>query len=197
MTVVFQEETYPVILLERKAARLRKETGNENLTSALAGVKRKPSEVFARSIIRPIRLLFLSPIVGSFSIYQGIAYGFMYLLFTTFPLVFRIQYGFSTGTIGLTYLGMGVGSLIGLVWGGIWSDHLYKTKAAKNQWRAEYRLLPVLPGCIFVPIGLFWYGWAAQAKLHWMVPIVGTMFMGIGTNMLMVRSNRVPYPETH
>jgi hypothetical protein len=185
-TIIFQEETYPVILLERKAARLRKETGNENLTSALAGVKMKPREVFARGIIRPMKLLAFSPIIATLSIYQGLVYGFMYLLFTTFPLVFQYQYGFSTGTIGLTYLGMGVGSLIGLTTGGVWSDRLYKKKAKEGAWKPEYRLLPLVPGCLCIPIGLFWYGWSAQAKVHWIVPIVGTMFMGLGTNMVMV-----------
>ncbi|OAF98836.1 MFS transporter [Paraphaeosphaeria sporulosa] len=187
-TIVFQEETYPVVLLERKAARLRKETGNENLTSALAGAKMKPREVFARGIIRPMRLLIFSPIVASLSIYQGLVYGFMYLLFTTFPIVFQYQYGFSTGTIGLTYLGMGVGSLIGLTWGGVWSDALYKKKSKEGagRWKPEYRLLPLVPGCLFIPIGLFWYGWSAQAKVHWIVPIVGTMFMGVGVNMVMM-----------
>ncbi|KAF2437533.1 MFS general substrate transporter [Karstenula rhodostoma CBS 690.94] len=188
-TVIFQEETYPVVLLERKAARLREETGNEHLTSALAGAKMKPREIFARGIIRPLRLLALSPIVASLSMYQGLVYGFMYLLFTTFPIVFQYQYGFRTGTIGLTYLGMGAGSLIGLVWGGVWSDRLYKKKAKEGAgaWKAEYRLLPLVPGCLFIPVGLFWYGWSAQAKVHWIVPIVGTMFMGVGVNMVMVR----------
>lgn len=156
------------------------------MTSALAGTKKKPREVFARGIIRPIKLLALSPIVASLSIYQGLVYGFMYLLFTTFPIVFQYQYGFSTGTIGLTYLGMGVGSLIGLAVGGVWSDSLYKKKAKEGIWKPEYRLLPLVPGCLCVPIGLFWYGWSAQAKVHWIVPIIGTAFMGIGVNMLMV-----------
>jgi len=184
---LFQQETYPVVLLERKAARMRKETGNENLTSALADVKRKPAELFAWSIVRPLKMLFLSPIVAGLSIYQGVIYGFMYLLFTTFPLVFQGQYGFSTGTVGLTYIGMGIGSLIGLIVGGGVADATYKKKSAQGTWKPEYRLLPLVPSCLFIPIGLFWYGWSADAKVHWIVPILGTLFVGIGINMLLVR----------
>ena len=35
-------------------------------------------------------------------------------------------------------------------------------------------------GSFFVPIGLFWYGWSAQAKLHWIMPIIGSGIFGFG-----------------
>jgi hypothetical protein len=184
-TYLFQEETYPPILLDRKVARLKKETGNQNLRTALK-VDRDATYVFSRSIIRPLRLLFLSPIVSILSIYQGIVYGYMYLLFTTFPLVFGAQYHLSTGTIGLTYLGMGVGSLLGLGVGGVVSDRLLKKLANQGAYKPEYRLPPLIPACFCIPVGLFWYGWSAQAKTHWIVPILGTCVMGIGVNILMV-----------
>ncbi|ORY17172.1 major facilitator superfamily domain-containing protein [Clohesyomyces aquaticus] len=183
---ICQEETYPAVLLERKVRRLKKETGNENLRTAL-NVDRKASHVFGRSIIRPLRMLFLSPIVGSLSLYQGFVYGYLYLLFTTFPLVFQNRYHFNTGTIGLTYLGMGVGSLIGLGVGGVVSDRLLtKLSARSGEKKPEYRLPPLIPSCFFLPIGLFWYGWAAQANAHWIVPILGTVCIGIGVNMVMM-----------
>lgn len=31
-----------------------------------------------------------------------------------------------------------------------------------------------------VPVGLFWYGWTAQTHQHWILPIIGTIFVGIG-----------------
>ena len=185
-SVLFQEETYPVVLLEREAARLRKETGNENLRSIYADLERKPSQVFARSIFRPLKLLFLSPVVATLSIYQGIVYGFMYLLFTTFPLVFQLRYHFSSGSVGLSYLGMGIGSLIGLAFSGAISDRVYRKMTTLGKWKPEYRLVPLIPGCLFIPIGFFWYGWSAQAGTHWIVPILGTVFIGIGVNALMV-----------
>ena len=35
-------------------------------------------------------------------------------------------------------------------------------------------------GSFFVPVGLFWYGWSAQAKLHWIMPIIGSGIFGFG-----------------
>ena len=31
-----------------------------------------------------------------------------------------------------------------------------------------------------IPIGLFWYGWSAKAQAHWIVPIIGSSFVGVG-----------------
>jgi len=28
-------------------------------------------------------------------------------------------------------------------------------------------------GSLFVPIGLLWYGWSAEAHVHWIMPIIG------------------------
>lgn len=187
-TVIFQEETYPVVLLERKAAKLRKETGNFNMRSIYESEERRPSRIFARSIIRPLRMLFFSPVVAVLSAYQGIMYGFMYLLFTTFPIIFQSRYHFSTGTSGLTYLGSGTGSFISLVVAGIASDRIYRKQISLGRWRPEWRLYPLVPLCFAVPIGLFWYGWAAQAGTHWILPIIGTGFTGLGMNTIMVRT---------
>lgn len=38
----------------------------------------------------------------------------------------------------------------------------------------------------FTPVGLFWYGWSVTADTHWIVPIIGTSFIGFGTNGVMV-----------
>ncbi|KAH7138829.1 benomyl/methotrexate resistance protein [Dendryphion nanum] len=187
-SALLQEETYPPTLLERKARRLRLETGDAGLKSALSGEKESVGRVFARSIVRPLRLLFLSPIVASLSLFQGVSYGFMYLLFTTFPIVFRDQYGFRTGTVGLTYVGMGIGSILSVIVGGWWTDHIFKTvtRSGKRPFRPEDRLPPLVWMCFALPVGLFWYGWAVEKKTHWIVPIAGTVWTGIGTNMLMM-----------
>jgi hypothetical protein len=31
-----------------------------------------------------------------------------------------------------------------------------------------------------VPIGLFWYGWSAEAHLHWIMPVIGTGIFALG-----------------
>lgn len=109
-------------------------------------------------------------------------YGYLYLIFTAMPALFEGDYGFSTGSVGLSYLGIGVGSIIGLLTTGLTSDRLVVSLTAKNGGEAkpEYRLPPIMLSSILVPIGLFWYGWTAETTQHWIMPIIGTGIFGCG-----------------
>lgn len=181
-------ESYAYVLLDRKARRLRKETGNPNLRSVLDTGK-SPGDLFAFSIVRPTKMLFLSPIVFLLSLYVAVIYGYLYLLFTTMTTVFEENYGFSQGSVGLAYLGIGVGSLIGLFALGATSDrlHQYLTKKNGGVPKPEYRLPPMIFGSWFIPLALFWYGWTAEKQDHWILPILGTACLGIGMIMAFVR----------
>ncbi|KAL7275857.1 hypothetical protein RUND412_001169 [Rhizina undulata] len=180
ITFVFLKETYAPRILRDKATRLRKETGNTKLRSKLESPLPN-KELFKRAMYRPLKMLFTSPIVFGLSSCMAVIYGYLYLLFTTFTNVFEGQYGFSTGTVGLSYLGIGVGSLIGLVIMGVSSDRVVAARTKKyGVQRPEYRLPPMTFTAPLIPIGLFWYGWSAQAHVHWIVPIMGTSLVGIG-----------------
>ncbi|KAJ5577973.1 MFS transporter cpaT [Penicillium hispanicum] len=180
ISVLSIRESYAPTILARKTKKLQKETGNSNLLSAL-DTGRTSKDLFLFSIVRPTKMLFLSPIVFLLSLYVGVVYGYLYLLFTTISEVFEDQYGFSQGSVGLSYLGIGIGSLIGLMALGATSDRLLKHLTAKNGVsKPEYRLPPMIPGSVFVPMSLFIYGWTAYYKTHWIVPIIGTAFLGVG-----------------
>ena len=97
-------ETSGPIILERKAKRLRAETGNDKLVSKLdSGLI--PSELFKFSIVRPVKMLFRSTICFAISLYIAITYAYLYILFTTFTAVFKNQYGWRGGIVGLSFLG--------------------------------------------------------------------------------------------
>ncbi|PGH34121.1 hypothetical protein GX50_03084 [[Emmonsia] crescens] len=184
-TFLFMSESCHPILLERKRKRLVKETGNQNLKSVLDTGKTS-KELFLFAIVRPTKMLFLSPIVLLLSLFMALVYGYLYLLFTTFTNVFVQQYHFSTGSAGLSFLGIGVGSILGLAVSATLSDRILQNLAKKNngEMKPEYRLPLMIPGGLCVPIGLFWYGWTAEKGVHYVVPIVGTGFVGVG--MIMV-----------
>ncbi|KAF2099054.1 MFS general substrate transporter [Rhizodiscina lignyota] len=179
--MIFLRETYAPRILELKARRLRKETGNPNLRSKLdTGLS--PRELFIRSIVRPTKMLLFSPIVFLLSFYMAVVYGYLYLLFTTMTLVFENTYHFSQGSVGLSYLGIGVGMFGGLFLTGATSDWGVKYLSRKNGGvtKPEFRLPPMIPAALLIPIGLFIYGWTAQFGVHWIVPIIGTSFVGLG-----------------
>jgi hypothetical protein len=180
-------ETYAVVLLNRKADRLRKETGNLNLISKTdLGLSQKV--LFQRAIIRPLKLLVLSPIVLSLSTFCALVFGLTFLLFTTFPMVFELQYGFSSGVSGLAYLGLGIGMMFGVVLFSVLSDKMVKRLTAKGDktMKPEYRLPLMVYFTPIIPVGFFWYGWSADNKIQWMMPIIGTLFIGLGSLFVIV-----------
>ncbi|KAH8811286.1 major facilitator superfamily domain-containing protein [Xylogone sp. PMI_703] len=178
-SLLFMQESYAYTILERKTKRLQKETGNLNLRSVLDSGK-DPKKLFKVSIVRSVKMLFLLPIVLLLSLYMAAIYSYQYLMYTTFPRVFEGQYGFTNSSIGLVYLGIGVGFLVALVSSGTISDRLvlYLTKRNGGTAKPEYRLPLLFVGALLAPIGLFLYGWAADKKAHWIIPIIGSAFLG-------------------
>ncbi|KAF1999682.1 MFS general substrate transporter [Amniculicola lignicola CBS 123094] len=181
LTFLTMSETYGYVILQRKTQRLQKQTGNMKLRSRLEST-RTPRDLFTSSIIRPLKMLFFSPIVFLLSLYMATIYGFLYLMFTTFSRVFEGQYGFSTKSVGLVFLGSGVGSIVGLFFTAAVSDRLlaYLTKRNGGVAKPEFRIPPMILGAFLVPVGLFLYGWTAEKKAHWFLPILGTGFLGAG-----------------
>lgn len=193
---LLSRETYAPVLLQRKTDRLRKETGNMDLRSKLdSGLS--PKDLFTRSILRPFKLLAFSPICAICNVFVGIAYAYLYIMFTSITPLFQQQYGFDSIHAGLAFLGLGVGSMIGVAYFSQASDAYIKKKAKEagvlvsqdeemarrpsiSAIKPEYRLPPLKAGAILLPVGLFIYGWTAQYKVHWIVPIIGTAIMGIG-----------------
>lgn len=68
-------ETFAIVILERRAAGLRKQTGDSTIRSQLTQ-DLSARQLFARAIVRPSKILILSPIVSALSLYMGVVYGY-------------------------------------------------------------------------------------------------------------------------
>lgn len=134
-------------------------------------------------------LLVRSPVVLALSLYAALVFGDIYILFTTFNGVFRGQYGFSSSVSGLVYLGLGIALVLGVV---IFGNINPRIQAARMKAdgvstpKPEYRLLLMVWLSPCVAVGLFLYGWTTQYKVHWVVPIIGTFFIGFGAYFVLV-----------
>ncbi|KAH6981671.1 polyamine transporter 3 [Ilyonectria sp. MPI-CAGE-AT-0026] len=179
---LFIKETYAPVLLERKADRLRRETGNLSLRSKED--KGEPiGTKFKLAIMRPLKLLFTTPLVGLMALYMAVAYGILYLLIATFSFVYKDHYGFDEGELGLTFLPGGIGMMIGVVTFGALSDVFVKNRQKQGlEHKPEVRLSPTLamPCGIVLPIGLFIYGWTVQYGVHFIVPMLGVAIFSGG-----------------
>ncbi|KAF4548501.1 Efflux pump radE-like protein [Elsinoe fawcettii] len=187
MCLIFMRETYTPVLLERKARKLRAETGNAAYKTMYDNGD-TPKDVFIKALSRPTLMFIKSPTVFIFTMYLSVVYGFLYLLFVTITEVFENTYGFSTGIAGLAFLGIGIGMFLGLALFGATSDRRIRSLKAKaeekggtvNDVPPEVRLEGMILAAIVIPVGLFWYGWSAEKKIHYIMPIIGTGFFGLG-----------------
>lgn len=102
--------------------------------------------------------------------------------------MFQDQYNFNTGTVGLTYLGLGLGFVIGVLVNAWLNDRVATrlTIVANGERKPEFRLPLMIWSSFLTPAGLLFYGWTAQLKLHFMLPILGTVLVGAGLILIMV-----------
>jgi MFS family permease len=156
--IFFLPETYTKALLEQKAHSLRKSTGNKDLYAASEKSKQTMYELYKVSLLRPWRM-FMEPIVLLFSIYVAFLYGILYLLFVAFPIIFEQDRGWGAGVGGLAFIGVGLGSIIGVCLTPItnrnYLSQMKKHADGKVIW-PEARLPPTFLGAVLMPISLFW-----------------------------------------
>jgi hypothetical protein len=88
-------------------------------------------------------MLFRSPVVIILSTYTAIVFAYLFLLFTTFPMVFEEQYRWGGGIEGPAFIGIGVGLVAALVAFSFLSDWLLKKQAGDGLMKPEHRL-PVM-----------------------------------------------------
>ncbi|PWY65698.1 MFS general substrate transporter [Aspergillus heteromorphus CBS 117.55] len=182
-------ETYAPVILERKAKTLRKKTGNVGLYAK--GHQQIPLRTaFQRAISRPIKMLLFCPVVTGLAVYNAVVYGFTYLLFSTFSVVFEDQYRYSEGRLGLVYLGLAIGFLISLSIASVVNDRTHARLSRKHGVaKPEYRLDSLMYGAIAIPIGYFIYGWTAEKDVDSAVPIVATGLVGFGVMFTFIPYN--------
>jgi len=173
-------ETYAPLLLLRRLQRVGDPERHSSVQTSLPSTTNEKIQIIWLNLSRPVVLLFTNFICFVLALYMAFVTGIYYLMFTTFGTLFSEVYGFGPGSSGLTYIGLGVGFILAAIIGAKFGNQVYLNLAAKNggQGKPEYRLPPLIVASFLVPIGLFWYGWSAQARIHWIMPIIGTGIFG-------------------
>jgi hypothetical protein len=137
---------------------------------------RRPNAL-ARSFIAPdFRLTW-----WSFLTDQNPALGTLYMCFAAFPIVFQEYRGWSEGIGGLSFLGVAVGMLSGVLYA-LYDNGRYAKVVAEHKGIAppEARLPPGIVGSVLLPVGLFWFAWTNGPNIHWIVPIIASGFFAAG-----------------
>lgn len=120
--VFLLKETFAPAILAKKAAKLKKLTGNNELHTKWQGPDHSMKKLIMKSLVRPLIMLFTQPALQAMALFRAYQYGLMYLVLATFNRVFEGAYDQSVGRASLNYLSLGVGFVIGLQISGIMQD---------------------------------------------------------------------------
>jgi hypothetical protein len=177
-------ETYPPVLLRRRAERLSKLSGKvyRSRTDIDQG-KVTLGEAFSTGLKRPWILLFSEPIVLLLSLYHAIIYGILYMLFGAFPIVYRIGRGWNEGISGLPFVAVAIGIFLAITYVILYDNKQYMKKVVASgvgYTTPEARLPMCIIGGIALPIGLFWFAWTNGPDVHWAVSVVASIPFGFG-----------------
>lgn len=176
---ILYRESYRVRILQRKAAQLRKQTGNDSYKSKYES-KKPPSVILREAIFRPMELLIRSRVVLLVGISSALNMSLVYVVITSLSNIYDDIYHIRKDLLGLTFVGLGLGMIIGVQASGQFLDRYLKRKIAAGTAKAEHRIPPMILGSVLVPLGLVVFGWTVHVKAHWVVPIVLSILVGFG-----------------
>ncbi|CDR88715.1 related to TPO1-Vacuolar polyamine-H+ antiporter [Sporisorium scitamineum] len=174
-------ETRGSVILARRAAKLRKETGDQRY--------RAPSELEAPSLkallhastTRAALLLVSEPVVFFFSLYIAYAWALIFAFFAAIPIVFQEIHGWGVGNGGLAYIGPLIACFLafGLSFHG---KYLYDRAQTGNNGVAvpEARLYYAAVGGILATIGMFIFAFTSYKHVHWIAPEIALVPLVMG-----------------
>ncbi|EPQ31657.1 uncharacterized protein PFL1_00990 [Pseudozyma flocculosa PF-1] len=186
LELLLLRETRGSVILQRRAKKLRKETGDQRY--------RAPSELEAPSLkallhvstTRAAMLIVKEPVVLFFSIYIAYAWALIFAFFAAIPIVFQERHGWSVGNGGLAYIGPVIACFLafGL---SFHSKYLYDRARTRNNGIAvpEARLYYACVGGILSTIGMFIFAFTSPTKngdrfVHWIAPEIALVPLVMG-----------------
>lgn len=178
-------ETFGPIILQRRAARLRNETGNANYHTKNEKREKGIStlRILARTLSRPARLLIFHPLIQVSATLSAFNYGITYVVLSTFSDLWTQKYGHSVEISGLHYIALALGELVGSQVGGGILDYFYN-KAKTQDPPPEFRLPYMFPFVFVSWPMLLIYGWLAQYQIYWLAVDVFAFLMMAGMQAL-------------
>ncbi|KAL1852048.1 hypothetical protein Daus18300_012330 [Diaporthe australafricana] len=192
--VVWGRETYAPVLRRRKAKKL--------------GIAVPPSpplwtqvKLFVTvALVRPVHMLFTEPIIAFVCLYVACEFATLFCFFASVPFVFGRIYHFGIEEVGLVYISIVVGCLLGFVTIVICDICFYRPQVSRHpphQVPPEYRLFPAMIGSLLVPVGIFWFGWTARPSISWASPAVAIMPFAWGNMCLFVSTTQYMVDTYH
>ncbi|KAI1305095.1 MFS multidrug transporter [Xylaria venustula] len=178
IAVIFLHETY-----EPRLEQLRRNSGKGWSKPTISPQSAKTFlDLMRTNLQRPFRMLGTQVIIQLLAAYMALLYGTMFLFLFEYPLLWTEMYDENVSIGSLNYISFAGGLILGVNIAGHLNDYIYLKLKARNNGvgRPEFRVPPMIIGTTLVPTGLLWWGWTGQAKLHWILPNIGSFILGTG-----------------
>lgn len=172
-------ETYAPYILKRRAARLRKETGDLNIITEQEKVKLTLSGIIRTTLIRPITMILTEPVLDLMCMYIVLIYAMLYAFFFAYPVIFGKLYHYNDGQIGLMLIPILIGAGFALVATPL-IEKSFKEICQVRSSTPEDRLIGALIGAPFIPISLFILGATSYHHIIWVGPASSGIAFGFG-----------------
>ncbi|KAH6655532.1 efflux pump antibiotic resistance protein [Truncatella angustata] len=186
----FLDESYMPVLLRRKRDRLTK-AGATGLYTEHDFPTGFSLSMMRETMIRPIKLLTTQPIVQVMALYQGYLYGNIYILYASIAVLWTTRYNEPLDIASLHYLALALGTAFAAEVATHINDRIFRvlTKRNNDEGLPEFRIPIMIPATVVLTVGLFWYGWSAEARLFWLMPDIGIALFAAAAYICTVSNN--------
>ena len=172
-------ETYAPVILQRRAVRLRKETGNPKIMTEQEAQGITLNEMMKACVVRPLVFAVTEPVLVATCFYVCLIYSLLYAFFFAFPVVFGELYGYKDNYVGLMLIPILIGATFALGFT-TWCENRYLKLMSERRPTPEDRLLGAKIGAPFAAIGLWLLGATAEKHVIWVGPASSGLSFGFG-----------------
>ncbi|TKA81917.1 hypothetical protein B0A49_00150 [Cryomyces minteri] len=194
LVILFQPETYPLILLKWKASHLRAVTGDDRYKAEVE-IRMEPFiHRLKRALYRPFLLTSREPIIILIALYLTVIYVVLFTFLDGYTYIFTEIHGTSEGITGLCFLGIVVGlfgasALVPLIYRWAKRDLQKIKEQGGDRLPPEFRLwFAMLGGAFAIPISLFWMGWTSYPSISIWSPLAASALFGYGILCIFISS---------
>ncbi|KAI9168068.1 Major facilitator superfamily multidrug transporter mdrA [Paramyrothecium foliicola] len=187
--LLMMPETFAPVLKARAQRKADTTTGEANGGQAPKSTFRVKEHL--KTLARPIRIL-SEPLVFFTDLFILYQYVIFFLYFGAYPVIFRGTYNMSAGISALMFIPTAIGAVLAIGIFVAWDRYHKRSVEQQKPWalREEYRRLPLacLGGPLFA-LSEFWLGWAARPDVHWAIPALSGIPLGIGIDLTFLALN--------
>ena len=175
------KETRGSVTLQKRAKKLRADTGDERWVSKEQLEAPGLKDALYSSTVKAGYMLITEPVVFFFGLWIAFSWFLTFMFLSVIPITYEEKKDWSPGVAGLPYIGLVIGVSLGF---GLNFLQIRKYNSIRKQIghapTPEHRLYGALFCAIFLPIGLFIYSFTQYRRVHWIGPVFGLACIAFG-----------------